>query len=158
MYSLLKNIVSCFLFLYWKIGGIVNFLVGGGGGEMLFRFVYVPIKRYSLFSFCFIKNFKRWQGGWFWSYFFRVTFFLAEGRSWVQGPESRVQWTVQSRFRICPKDDMTSRQGDTTNQQDNRTSRQDNTTNWQDNRTSRQDDTTNRQGDRTSWQDDTTNR
>ena len=53
---------------------------------MLFRFVYVPIKCYSLFSFCFIKNFKRWQGGCFWSYFLRVIFF------WLgEGPESRVQ-------------------------------------------------------------------
>ena len=83
---------------------------GGRGGN-----VYVPIKRYSLFSFFLIQNFKRWQGGWFWSYFFRVIFFW-----WgeVLSPGSRVQCTVQSRFRIFPKDDMTSRQGDTTEQGD----------------------------------------
>ena len=84
---------------------------GGGGGED----VYVPIKRYYLFSFFLIQNFKRWQGGWFWSYFFRVIFFW-----WgeVLSPGSRVQCMVQSRFRIFPKDDMTSRQGDTTEQGD----------------------------------------
>ena len=46
-YSLLKNWGDCL------------FCGEGGGGLMLFRFVYVPIKRYSLFSFFFIQNFKR---------------------------------------------------------------------------------------------------
>ena len=50
--------------------------------------------------------------------FFQGNFFLVGG-----GPESRVQCTVQSRFRIFPKDDMTSRQGDTT-EQGNTTRRQ----------------------------------
>ena len=136
-FSLLKNWGDCLF-----CGG-----GGGGGVEMLFRFALVPIKCYSLFSFFFIQNCKRWEGGWFWG-----NFLLVGGRSWVQGPESRVQCTVQSRFTICPKDDMTSRQGNTTNQQDNRTSRQDDTTRRQDNRTSRQDDTTNRQDDGTSRQ------
>ena len=145
----------------------------GSGGEMLFRFVFVPIKRCSLSSFVFIQNCKRWEGGWFWSYFFRVIFFW-----WgeVLSPGSRVQspvYTVQSRFTMCPKDGMTSRQGNTTNQQDNRTSRQDDTTRRQDNKlvgkmtqqigktmeqVDNRDDTTNQQDDRKSRQDHMSNR
>ena len=84
-FSLLKNWGDCL------------FCGGGGGGGMLFRFVFVPIKRYSLFSFFFIQNFKRWEGGWFWSYFFTVIFFLLGGgpESRVQSPESSVHGPVQ---------------------------------------------------------------
>ena len=150
MYTLKKKHSFLFPFSLLKNWGDCSFC--GGGGEMLFRFVFVPIKRYSLFSFFFIQNFKRWEGGWFWSYFFRVIFF---GWGEVLSPGSRVQspvYTVQSRFTMCPKDGITSRQGNTTNRQDNRTSRQDDTTRRQDNKTSRQDDTTNRQDDGTSRQ------
>ena len=101
-----------FLFPFCLLKNWGDCLSCGGRGGMS---IYVPIKRYSLFSFFLIQNFKRWQGGWFWSYFFRVIFFW-----WgeVLSPGSRVQCTVQSRFRIFPKDDMTSRQGDTTEQGD----------------------------------------
>ena len=114
-----------FLFPFCLLKNWGDCLSCGGRGGMS---IYVPIKRYSLFSFFLIQNFKRWQGGWFWSYFFRVIFFW-----WgeVLSPGSRVQCTVQSRFRIFPKDDMTSRQGDTT-EQDDMTRRQDDMTSRQD--------------------------
>ena len=100
---------------------------GGGGGN-----VYVPIKHYSLFSFFFIQNFKRWQGGWIWSYFFRVIFFLCGG-----GPESRAQ-SPESSARSSPglgyslkmtwQVDKATRQNKTTQQEDKTT--------WQGDKTS----------------------
>ena len=152
---------------------------------MLFRFVFVPIKRYSLFSFFFIQNCKRWEGGWFWSYFFRVIFFW-----WgeVLSPGSRVQCTRSSPGLRCAQkmawqvDKATQQIGKTTEQVDKMTQQgdktieqvgkmtqqigkttelvdnRDDTTNRQDDRKSGQDHMSNRQDDRTSRQEDTTNR
>ena len=131
--SILLHLHFCKLPFVWRISQETKI--------MLFRFVFVPIKRYSLFSFFFIQNFKRWEGGWFWSYFFRVIFFWCGG-----GPESRVQSPVHGPVQVygMPKRWHDKyRQGNTTNRQDNRASRQDDTTRRQGSRTSRQDDTTN---------------
>ena len=174
-FSLLKNWGDCL------------FCGGGGWGEMLFRFALVPIKRYSHFSFFFIQNCKRWEGGWFWSYFFRVIFFW-----WGGGPESRVQspessarsspglryaqkmtWQVDKATQQISKTteqvDRMTQQGEKTIEQVGKMTQQIGKTtekvdktmtvsNRQDDRTSRQEDTTNRQDDRTSRQDHMSNR